>query len=162
LQLQLRSADVHELLWHAIEIVRPEIDNRDLKVAVALEASSHTLRVDAQRLQQVFWNVLRNACEFTPEHGAISVLIHPIPIRFASRSATAALELPPSLSARSSIPLSKLTRAAKASVSGLTLAKVIVEMHGGVISARSDGPGKGATFGITLPLVSDSAHASAS
>src|SRR5207302_10931348 len=73
LQLQLREADAHELIQHALEIVRQDIGDRHLKLAVSLQASSHILRVDASRLQQVFWNVLRNACKYTPEEGAVSI-----------------------------------------------------------------------------------------
>src|SRR5256885_558460 len=73
LQLQLSRADAHELVRHSIEIVRKDIEDRNLRLSVALDAPSHQVNVDPPRLQQVFWNVLRNACKFTPEHGAISV-----------------------------------------------------------------------------------------
>src|SRR5262249_31786861 len=65
LTLQLRQADAHELLQSALEIVRSEIEQRRLTLSVALTASRHALIADAPRLQQVFWNLLRNACKFT-------------------------------------------------------------------------------------------------
>src|SRR2546430_12470002 len=73
LQLQLEDADAHDLLHHAIEIVRADLEGRHIQLSVALEAGSHQVNVDPSRLQQVFWNLLRNACKFTPEHGTISV-----------------------------------------------------------------------------------------
>src|SRR5205823_7581851 len=65
LQLQLRTADAHELMRHSIEIVRKDIEDRHLRLSVAPDAPSHQVNVDPPRLQQVFWNLLRNACKFT-------------------------------------------------------------------------------------------------
>ena len=73
IKLQLRKADAHELLQSAMEIVRSNIEDRHLKLSVALLASHYELVADPPRLEQVFWNVFRNACKFTPEKGAVSV-----------------------------------------------------------------------------------------
>src|SRR2546423_7780697 len=61
LQLQLQNADAHEVLKHAIEIVHADIDCRKTQLSLQLEASSHGVNVDPARIQQVFWNILRNA-----------------------------------------------------------------------------------------------------
>src|SRR5205823_13287492 len=60
LQLRLQPADAPELVQHAIEIVRA--DCRQIQLSIALEATSHHVNVDPPRMQQVFWNILRNAC----------------------------------------------------------------------------------------------------
>src|SRR5207247_4230252 len=60
LQLQLRRADAHELLLSAMEIVRSDMEDRHLKLSVALAASQHEMVADAPLLEQVFWNVFRN------------------------------------------------------------------------------------------------------
>src|SRR5947208_2602257 len=73
LKLHLRRADAHELLQSAMEIVRSNIQDRHRKLSVALLASHYELVADPPRLEQVFWNVFRNAGKFTPEHGAVSV-----------------------------------------------------------------------------------------
>src|SRR2546422_3822754 len=73
LQLRLQPADAHELVRHAIEIVRADVDSRHIQLSVALEATSHQVDVDPPRLEQVFWNILRNACKFTADGGAISI-----------------------------------------------------------------------------------------
>src|SRR5207245_11450394 len=73
LQLLLQAADAHELLQHALEIVRRDIQDRHLELSLSLEASSHDVMVDPPHLQQVFWNVLRNACTFTPAPATVSL-----------------------------------------------------------------------------------------
>src|SRR5437868_14775520 len=71
LQLRLQPTDVHELIKHAIEIVRADLDSRHIQLSVALVATPHQINVDSPRLEQVFWNILRNACKFTSDGGAI-------------------------------------------------------------------------------------------
>src|ERR1700692_2779602 len=73
LQLRLQPADAHELIQHAIEIVRADVNCRHIELSIALDAKSHQVNVDPPRLQQVFWNILRNACKFTADNGAISI-----------------------------------------------------------------------------------------
>jgi PAS domain S-box-containing protein len=152
LQLQLRNADAHELIHHALEIIRQEIEDRHLKLAVSLEASSHHLRVDASRLQQVFWNLLRNACKYTPEHGAVS-------IRSSNpRADSIRIDISDSGVGIASEFLEKIfdafeqvDRRREGLGLGLAISKAIVEMHGGTIRAHSEGIGKGATFAVELP-----------
>ncbi len=152
LKLQLRPADAHELLRHAMDIVRGDIENRHLKLSVALEASQHELLVDAPRLQQVFWNVLRNACKFTPDKGSVSV-------RSRNRASDRiSIEISDSGAGIEPPFLKKIFNAFEQVDSrreglglGLAISKAIIEMHGGTIHARSEGLGKGATFVIDLP-----------
>jgi signal transduction histidine kinase len=73
LRLHLRKSDAHKLLNHAMEIVRDEISARQLNLSVELNASDHTVLADESRLQQVFWNLLKNASKFTPRQGAVMV-----------------------------------------------------------------------------------------
>src|SRR4029077_4789340 len=61
LQLQLQETDAHELLHHALEIVRADVNCHQLQTSLALDARSHHVNVDPPRLEQVFWNLLRNA-----------------------------------------------------------------------------------------------------
>ena len=71
LRLNLRKSNAHDLLGHAMEIVRDEISSRKLKLAVDLTARDHLVLADESRLQQVFWNLLKNASKFTPGQGAV-------------------------------------------------------------------------------------------
>src|SRR5438105_3698773 len=153
IQLQLRTADVHELLQHAIEIVRTEIENRHLTLAVSLEAFLHTWPVDPPRLQQVFWNVLRNACKFTPEHGAVSVRSYNrTPAVITIEISDSGVGIEPEFLDKVFDAFEQLDSRHEGLGLGLAISKAIIEMHGGTISARSKGLGKGATFEIELPI----------
>jgi PAS domain S-box-containing protein len=153
LKLQLRRADAHELLLSAMEIVRSDMEDRHLKPSVALAASRHELVADAPRLQQVFWNVFRNACKFAPENGAVSVRSYnpnarTITIEISDNGAG----IEPQFVGRVFDAFEKADSQGEGLGLGLAISKAIVEMHAGTIRARSEGPGKGATFVIDLPV----------
>jgi PAS domain S-box-containing protein len=158
LQLQLRRADAHELIQHALEIVRKDIEDRHLKLALSLEASSHILRVDASRLQQVFWNLLRNACKYTAEHGAVSVRSsNPRADTIRIEISDSGVGIAPEFLEKIFDAFEQVDRRREGLGLGLAISKAIVEMHGGTIRAHSEGIGKGATFTVELPTPSASA-----
>jgi len=153
LQLQLRPADAHELLGDALEIVRNDIEDRHLKLSLFLDAARHEVHVDPPRLQQVFWNVFRNACKFTPEGGTISAR------SYNPRPNSLVIEISDSGVGIASESLEKIFEAFEQADPrreglglGLAIGKATIEMHGGTICARSEGLGKGATFVIELPV----------
>lgn len=153
LQLQVRTADAHELLQQAIDIVGNDIQNRHLNLAVTLDAGAHVLCVDPARLQQVFWNVLRNACKFTSEHGAISVRSHNTePNIIVIEISDSGVGIEPPFLEKIFGAFEQIDSRREGLGLGLAISKVIVEMHGGSIRARSEGLGKGATFAIELPV----------
>ncbi|MEY2575068.1 MAG: hypothetical protein QOF80_555 [Verrucomicrobiota bacterium] len=151
LQLQLRKSDAHDLLGHAMEIVRDEISSRKLRLSMELNASDHFVLADAPRLQQVFWNLLKNASKFTPGHGVVT-------IRTSNPQPQALwIEIIDSGVGIEQQHLEKIFDAFEQGGTrreglglGLAISKAIVEMHHGSIRAFSDGPGKGAKFVIDL------------
>ena len=153
LKLQLGKADAHDLLQHSMDIVRSEMENRNVDLSVTLEASHHELVVDAPRLQQVFWNIFRNAYKFTPENGVIFV-------RSYNRTPdTIAIEIRDTGVGMESHSLEKIFDAFEQVDArreglglGLAISKAIIEMHHGSIRATSEGLGKGATFIVELPI----------
>jgi PAS domain S-box-containing protein len=152
LQLQIRSADVHELIHHALEIVRKDIEDRHLKLAVSLEAPAHVLRVDASRLQQVFWNLFRNACKYTDEHGAVSVRSYnPRAETIRIEISDSGVGIAPEFLDKIFDAFEQVDRRREGLGLGLAISKAIVETHGGTIGAHSEGVGKGATFAVELP-----------
>lgn len=153
LQLQLEPADVHELLRHAMEIVRSDIEARHVKLEVALEATFHELIVDPPRLQQVFWNVLRNACKFAPERGLVSVRSYNrSPDTITIEISDNGLGIEPHLLDRIFDAFEQVDSRREGLGLGLAISKAIVEMHEGSIHAHSAGLGKGTTLVIDLPL----------
>jgi two-component system, chemotaxis family, CheB/CheR fusion protein len=151
LQLNLRKANAHDVLGHAMEIVRDDISSRNLRLSVELNATDHIILADESRLQQVFWNVLRNASKFTPDEGAVTVRTsNPQPQALWIEISDTGIGIEPQY-------LDKIFEAFEQGGTrkeglglGLAISKAIVEMHRGSIRAFSDGPGKGAKFVIDL------------
>jgi two-component system, chemotaxis family, CheB/CheR fusion protein len=155
LQLQLQIAHAHELLHHAIEIVQADIQDRHLELSIALDATQHQVKVDPPRLQQVFWNILRNACKFTAEGGAISIRSYnSAPNSISVEIKDNGVGIEPALLGKVFDAFEQLKVRHEGLGLGLAISKAIVEMHGGNIRAQSEGAGKGATFTVTLPLPS--------
>jgi signal transduction histidine kinase len=151
LKLHLRRSDAHNLLGHAMEIVREEISSRKLKLAVELDASDYMVLADESRLQQVFWNLLKNASKFTPGEGSVTVrTFNPHPQALHIEITDTGIGIEPH-------HLEKIFEAFEQGGVrreglglGLAISKAIVEMHRGSIRAFSEGPGKGAKFVIDL------------
>ncbi len=151
LQLNLRNADAHELLRHAVEIVRSDIETRNLTLHVAFEATNGSLTVDPPRLQQVFWNVLRNAAKFTPARGSIAVrTFNRTPATFNVEVADTGIGIEPQHLEKIFDAFEQVGSRGEGLGLGLAISKAVVEMHGGSIRALSPGAGKGATFAIEL------------
>ena len=152
LQLRLQPADAHELVRHAIEIVRADLDSRHIQLSVALEATSHQVDVDPPRLEQVFWNILRNACKFTADGGAISIRSYnSAPNSITVEMTDNGVGIEPEFLEKIFAAFEQLEMRREGLGLGLAISKAIVEMHGGSIRAQSEGQGKGATFAVTLP-----------
>lgn len=154
LHLDLRKVDAHDLLGHAIDIVRDDFLSRQLQLSVDLDANGHYVLADSSRLQQVFWNVLKNAAKFTPVNGTVSVRT------FNANPGTLNVEINDT---GVGIETEQLERVFDAFAQvgdqrdglglGLAITKAILEMHHGSIQAFSAGPGKGARFVIDLETV---------
>jgi two-component system CheB/CheR fusion protein len=151
LNLHLRKSDAHELLNHTTQIVRDEIFSRNLKLSLELNATDHIVMADESRLQQVFWNLLKNASKFTPREGEVTVRTsNPRPQALHVEIRDTGIGIDPD-------NLEKIFEAFEQGAIrreglglGLAISKAIVEMHRGSIRAFSEGPGKGARFVIDL------------
>lgn len=155
LQLHLRKSDAHDLLGHAMEIVRDEIASRELKLCVQLQASDHYVLADATRLQQVFWNVLRNASKFTPPRGEVTVrTFNPKPQALMIEISDTGIGIDPESLERVFDAFEQAGPHREGLGLGLAISRAIVEMHRGSIRAFSEGRGKGAKFIIDLETIS--------
>lgn len=161
LGLQLKPTDCHEVLDNAIAIVEPELRKKRISLQLSFDKNHYELNVDRTRLQQVFWNVLKNAAKFTPEKGEIKITTMTTPDKKHW-----AVEISDTGIGMKQEEIKRIFEAfaqgehAQPSGSrqfgglglGLSISKMLIKMHEGSIRAESDGPGKGATFTIQLPL----------
>ena len=151
LQLHLRKSNAHDLLGHAMAIVREEIDSRQLQLSVQFQAADHVVLADAARLQQVFWNVLRNASKFTPAHGEVTVrTANPHPQALTIEISDTGIGIEPDNLEKVFEAFEQVGQRREGLGLGLAISRAIVEMHHGSIRAFSQGPGKGAKFIIDL------------
>ena len=158
LQLHLRKSDAHDLLGHAMDIVRNDITSRQLNLSVELNADDHHVLADSSRLQQVFWNVLKNASKFTPTRGSITVrTFNAKPKTLKIEISDTGVGIEPKQLEKVFDAFAQVGRQREGLGLGLAITKAIVEMHHGSIRAFSDGPGKGAKFVIDLETVQDAA-----
>ena len=147
--------DLIEVLQAAVDVLRPAAAAKGVDLRLEGPESLPT-QCDTDRLQQVFWNLLSNAVKFTPAGGSVIV-------RAATANGTAEItvsdtgigirpELLPFVFQRFWQAENVAGRQTGGLGLGLALARHFVELHGGHISAHSDGENRGTTFTITLPL----------
>ncbi len=159
LELQTEEVDLHETIRRAVEVSAGDIENKRQKLAVALDASRYVFTGDVTRLQQVFWNLLKNASKFTPEGGMIRIATWNKGERIAVAVTDSGIGFAPEAADRILEPFAQadvtVTRQFGGLGLGLAIAKAAVDGHGGRLRAESAGLGKGATFTVDLPLVDE-------
>lgn len=157
LHFERHRVDVCAIIGRAIDVCGPEIGARHIQLAADLSAGPIFVEGDAARLQQVFWNILKNAVKFTPEGGAIS--LH---CKLESGSVRVDISDEGVGIAHSDLeqifePFAQAQRdpghASAGLGLGLSISRAVVEAHGGSIRAFSEGEGHGATFSIWLPTI---------
>ena len=158
LQLHREITDVHLCLRQAIGICQAEIDAKELQLALEPRAPRHFVDADASRLQQVFWNLIKNAVKFTPAGGSIAIETRcdeasRLTVEF--RDTGIGIDSWPLLHLFD--PFFQVQHSPRQPVGGLGLGlaicKAITEAHGGTLTASSAGLAKGATFRLELPTV---------
>ncbi|PWU05678.1 MAG: histidine kinase [Verrucomicrobia bacterium] len=156
LEIQRHPIDLHETLKAALTISTNDIQKKKQKLVVKLDAKQHSIIGDGRRLQQAFWNILKNASKFTPKNGAISVLSWNSPGKIHIKFSDSGIGFPPEFTERIFDAFAQadetITREFGGLGLGLAISKATIDAHGGSLRAESDGPGKGATFIITLTL----------
>jgi PAS domain S-box-containing protein len=159
LRLELRAIDAIEVIEAAIEAVRPSANAKSIDFRVRLDAQAGSIAGDAERLQQVVWNLLNNAVKFTPNGGTIQVSAEredshlQITIRDSGKGIPA--EFLSLIFDRFRQADQTSTRSYGGLGLGLSIVRQLVHLHGGMVDAHSDGEGKGATFIVRLPLLTE-------
>ncbi|HEV8607868.1 MAG TPA: PAS domain S-box protein [Tepidisphaeraceae bacterium] len=156
-KLDQEVVDVHEILRAAIGMMQPEIDNKGLELTTGLRARLHHVWADSGRLQQVFLNLLSNAVKFTPSGGAIAVRTNDDAVsgKLWVEVTDNGLGIGPELRERlfNAFEQSEQSRRQGGLGLGLSIARSLIEMHGGSITASSPGVGAGSTFKVELKTV---------
>ena len=158
LQLTLETASVHEILQRSYEICREEIAAKDLKIEFRLRAERAYVEGDPARLQQVFWNLIKNSVKFTPAKGRIIIeTLNPTPDKVEIRTTDTGIGIESDQMERIFNAFeqgqSSITRRFGGLGLGLAISKAMVDAHGGTIKAESSGKNRGATFIVTLATV---------
>lgn len=158
LQLHPQPIDAHAGLRSALEICYDELRGKRQELALQLGAQVHFVRADSARLQQVFWNLIKNAIKFTPEGGTIAIRTQNEPagqLRIEVRDNGIGIEpqlLPEIFNAFEQGERS-ITRRFGGLGLGLAISKALVEIQGGTLRADSAGRGMGSLFVIQLPVI---------
>lgn len=153
----LRTAPVElsSIISSAVETSRPVITERDHQLTVSAPEESVCLVADAARLSQVLANVLTNAARYTPAGGRIRVEVEAATSGVTIRVADSGIGIDPAVLPTIFELFVRVDRADGLGSGGLgiglALARRLVEMHGGRLTANSDGPGRGSAFTIWLP-----------
>lgn len=160
--LQRAPAVLQRVAADAIEFSRPLVERAGHTLSVQMDAAPIVAQIDAVRLTQVVANLLNNAARYTPAGGRIEVGVTRGDGAVARITVTDnGIGLEPQLVDRVFDMFVQAAQPPGAALGGLgiglTLVKALVELHGGAITASSQGPGAGSTFVVTLPLEAEAA-----
>jgi two-component system CheB/CheR fusion protein len=158
-ELDKRRVEVCTIIDRAIEVCHSDIEGRRLHFAFDRgPAPPYVVEADAARLQQVFWNLLKNSTKFTPHGGCVGIRCVPEHDHVVVEVADSGAGIAATDMARIFDAFVQSQRSASAQFGGLGLglaiSKALVESHGGRIEAHSEGHGKGAVFRVRLPMIS--------
>lgn len=157
LTVRQTPADLSEILRSAIETARPLLDSRKHNFQADLPADALFVNADATRLAQVFSNLLNNSAKYTDPGGHISLSVHQsgseVLVEFADDGIGISPEALPRIFDMFTQADTSIERTHSGLGVGLTLARRLIELHGGTISARSAGLGKGSRFIVRLPML---------
>ena len=155
--LNLVPASIPSIVRAAVEIVKPQADSKSIELVTRFGEKDLEATCDAERIQQVVWNLLVNAMKFTPEGGRVSVAIDSSPdeisISIRDNGEGIAPEFIPHVFDRFRQADSTSTRKHRGLGLGLAIVNNLTELHGGTVSVASEGFGKGAEFTVTLPII---------
>jgi CheY-like chemotaxis protein len=157
IRLNVQSVDFPKVVQNAIDAVTPAADAKGVRLETVVDPHATPVSGDPERLQQVFWNLLSNAVKFTGRGGRVQVRLGRINSHLEVSVADTGIGISPEF-----LPhVFERFRQADASIArtrgglglGLSIARQLVEMHGGTIEAASGGLGQGATFTVKLPMM---------
>jgi PAS domain S-box-containing protein len=156
LAMQFELVEVNDVMRNVCAMCRAQALDKNLRLEVRLHPDAGRILADPARLQQIMWNLLKNAIRFTPEHGTVAVTTFAQVdnrVRFQVRDT--GMGIKPEFMQRIFDAFERDrgpgTWKSGGLGLGLAIARSLVQLHGGAITAESAGPGRGATFMVELP-----------
>jgi PAS domain S-box-containing protein len=163
LHLKIADVDVNEIVSNAVDAVNAPAAVKSIAIDATFDTRQPHVSGDANRLQQVVWNLMNNAVKFTPNNGRVKVSVEGgethVRIRVTDTGVGIAPEFLPHVFDRFRQADSTTTRRFGGLGLGLAIVRQITEMHRGAVDVASDGIGHGTTFTVTLPVLPEGAQA---
>jgi signal transduction histidine kinase len=158
LKLEPKPVELSSVIDAAVDAVRHTAEAKNIQIFTALERNAGLVMGEAVRLQQVVWNLLSNAVKFTPTNGRIEVELklagNKLKLTVGDTGEGIDPEFLPHMFERFRQADTSSKRVHGGLGLGLSIVSSLITLHGGEVEAASDGKGKGATFTVTLPLLS--------
>jgi PAS domain S-box-containing protein len=160
-QIASDRVDVSAVAAASVETVRLAAEAKGVRLTAQIRGGDTMVLGDANRLQQVIWNLLSNAIKFTPEGGEVRFTVSrrngSVTIEVRDNGAGIRSDFLPHIFEAFRQAESTTTRVHGGLGLGLSIVRYLVELHGGRISAESEGEGKGAIFVVELPALRNKA-----
>ncbi len=155
MRLDVQPANLAEVVKSAVDSMSPAAEGKSITVQVVIDPRAGLIMGDSQRIQQAVWNLMSNAIKFTPSGGKVQVRLERINSHIEITIADSGKGID-----KRALPnvFDRFWQGGDRNVSdrgmglGLSIVRHIVDLHGGTVTAHSDGPGKGSVFAIRLPL----------
>jgi PAS domain S-box-containing protein len=158
LRLGVQMLDLVAIIKATLETLAPAIEAKELTLNTFFDPRVTMISGDPARLQQVIWNLINNASKFTPKGGRIEIRVErlhsEVKIVVGDNGQGIESDLLPYLFERFRQGDVSTKRNSGGLGLGLAIVKHLVELHGGIVTASSDGPGTGAQFTVILPISS--------
>jgi CheY-like chemotaxis protein/two-component sensor histidine kinase len=155
-QLHTEAVDLAAIVRHAIDAIKSQADARQIAIITIGDAGPLPTAGDADRLQQVFWNILANAVKFSPVGSNVTISLRRDAGFDVVDIADEGIGIEPDFLPHVFDPFRQAdassTREHGGLGLGLSIVRRITDLHGGGVAARSAGRGRGATFTVTLPV----------
>jgi PAS domain S-box-containing protein len=157
LRLEMAPVDLVVATLAAVDVIAPAAQAKNITIKKLLGSAPQLVTADADRMQQIAWNVLSNAVKFTPGGGTITIRIDQggglVRLSISDTGKGITPEFLPFVFERFRQANSSVSRTEGGLGLGLALVRQLVEMHGGQIDVSSEGRDKGTTFTIALPAI---------
>jgi PAS domain S-box-containing protein len=153
MRLDVRLVEPKSVVEAALDAIRPAVEAKEIRLHAVLDPLAGPISGDPDRLQQVVWNLVANAVRFTPKRGRIEVTLRRVNSHVEILVSDTGEGIDPAMLPLVFDRFRQATSRDQAGLGiGLALVRHLVELHGGEVTAHSDGLGTGATFTVRLPV----------